>query len=96
MQNKFIQVSETMISENHAEIKTHYLIIKISNKVFSTTFGKSIDFVKSVLQKSNTKKIIGWSLFIIAIVLVAWFFLRYKQTKKPRMILLEAAYPKRR
>ena len=57
MQNKFIQVSETMISENHAEIKTHYLIIKISNKVFSTTFGKSIDFVKSVLQKSNTKNI---------------------------------------
>ncbi|HLC86908.1 MAG TPA: hypothetical protein VJH65_01365 [Candidatus Nanoarchaeia archaeon] len=47
-------------------------------------------------QKSNTKKIIGWTLFIIAIVLVAWFFLRYKQIKKPKINLLEAAYPKRR
>jgi len=60
------KVSDTMSVDNALDVKPHYMVMKLGDKVFSTRFGNKedlllpgggVDFIKSILSKSNTTNI---------------------------------------
>ena len=54
-----IEVSDTMIAQDGEKKKIHYIVIKIGDKVYSTTFGQipCVDLERAEHQETSTKNI---------------------------------------